>query len=367
MDHPLRRKVTIEAKTFEEIAKNFSESMLLNNSNFQSPNENAEGDLEVYFENQLVNFSNNVIQIKEIFKQAMNVDINYEFKLSVGHTLINLKDLVDQLTQYFVVFEQEFKRKVNEKTKLAGIEFENKDMSNEMLVDEGSGKVFNGEEYNEKLEEIHEELDELNAVNIERLSEIRNVNNKLEMLNEHLNSLMKDIEQKRRKLLETESSITDENALIRSYENNLNEKNKLYKAKLMEYNQLKKKADNFNKQIGDMFFEIIDLDKRTEALKQPLKETEERKDNVKKELDERKANLEMMEKKRIETEQDIQLTQNRIESFKSKMEETQQEVRVLEQELNAKKILTNKTREELRQTIKLNIRKVIIPSVPLYS
>ena len=343
--------------------QNLPYSVVLNSQ--QYPNENNQGgqeaNLEEYFENHLENFSNNLVQIKEIFKQAMQVDINYEFKLSIKNTLINMKDLISQITQYFTMFEEEFRVKMLDKKRKAGLTKEGEgNFLNDDLLGNGNNddSGFKAEEYNEKLDEIHMELDELNFVNIDRLSEIRDLNNKLEILNEHLNSLMKDIEDKRKKLLETEANITDENALIRSYETNLHEKNKLLKDKLIEYNQLKKKSDMLNKEIGDMFFDIIEVDKRIEAMRQPLTETEERKDNVQRELNERKSSLSKLEKQKEEYESKINDIEKLINDLKNKRENLLKENNEGIKSNSHKVIDLNKKKDELRKAIKEEIHKV---------
>lgn len=364
LNHPLRKQVTINSvPTNDLLSPNIAHSTVLNSQQYHNNQSNSqEGNLEQYFESNLENFSNNLVQIKEIFKQAMEIDVNYEFKLSIKNTLINLKDLIKQITQYFNMFEEEFRIKLQDKKEKAGLaeEGEINILNNDLLQNESPDSKFSGDTYNEKLDEIHMELDELNFVNIDRLAEIRDLNNKLEVLNEHLNSLMKDIEDKRKKLLETEANITDENALIRSYEANLDEKNKLLKTKLIEYNQLKKKSDAFNKEIGEMFFDIIEIDKRIESMRQPLKETEERKENVTRELNERKQSLSKLEKQKEETESEISDIQSLIDNLEQKKSSIAKE-NVEREKQNAEKTLNLETqKEQLRQSIQKEIQKVII-------
>ena len=313
-------------------------------------------NMEEYFEGHLENFSNNVIQIKEIFKQAMNIDINYEFRVSIDSTLINMKDLMDQITQYFLVFKDHFSKKLKEKREKAMLENKDNENSEELLkqLDEN----LNSDKYNDQLDLIHDQLDELNQINIDRLGEIRDLNNKLEVLDEHLNSLMKDISDKRKKLLETDAKIIDVNSLIRSYENNLKDKTKLLKDKQEEYNKLKMKSDMFNNTIGDMFFEIIELDKRTEALRQPVREGESRKENVEREKKERENNLDDLEKRKEEIKNEIKHLEQLSESLKEKIEEGKNVIKDKEKDLSSGKLKNNKNKDELRKIIRQQVKKV---------
>lgn len=318
-------------------------------------------NLEEYFEGNLENFSNNLIQIKEIFKQAMNVDVNYEFRISIDNTLINMKDLMDQITQYFVVFRERFSKKLKEKKEKALIESQEVADPEEFM--EGLNDKLDAEKYNRQLDQIHEELDELNQINIERLGEIRDLNNKLEVLDEHLNSLMKDISDKRKKLLETDAKTTEVNSLIRSYENNLQEKSKLLKQKEQEYRELRDKSEQCNSKIGEMFYQIIELDKKTEALRQPIKEGAQRRENVEAEMKEREGNLESLERQRDEMIRETQHLQKLTEGLETKVKETRGAAKDEEKELNSQRIRVNKHKDELRAAIRTQVRKVAVTSV----
>jgi chromosome segregation ATPase len=313
-------------------------------------------NLEEYFEGNLDNFSNNLIQIKEIFKQAMNVDVNYEFRMSIDNTLINMKDLMDQITQYFLVFKDRFSKKLQEKKEKALIE--NKEVENEEEFMKGLDDKLNADDYNQKLDQIHEELDELNQINIDRLGEIRDLNNKLEVLDEHLNSLMKDISEKRKKLLETNAKTTEVNSLIRSYENNLQEKSKLLKEKEKEYRALRDKSEEFNLKIGEMFFEIIELDKKTEALRQPVKEGKLRQENVENEMKERQTNLDSLEKQKEDMEREQKHLEKLSEGLQNKIHESEGQMREQEKGLSSQRMKVNKHRDELRRVIREQVRKV---------
>ena len=215
LNHPLRQQFLIQPRTMNEV------SSILSKSGILSPNQMSgihpeNFNMEEYFEGHLENFSNNIIQIKEIFKQAMNVDVNYEFRVSIDSTLINMKDLMDQITQYFLVFKEQFAKKLKEKREKAMLEHKDDENAEEILKQ--LEQELSADKYNEQLDNIHDQLDELNQINIERLGEIRDLNNKLEVLDEHLNSLMKDISDKRKKLLETDAKIIDVNSLIMSSE-----------------------------------------------------------------------------------------------------------------------------------------------------
>lgn len=317
-------------------------------------------NMEEYFEGNLDNFSNNLIQIKEIFKQAMNVDVNYEFRMSIDNTLINMKDLMDQITQYFLVFKDRFSKKLQEKKEKALLE--NKEVENEEDFMKGLDNKLNADNYNQRLDQIHEELDELNQINIDRLGEIRDLNNKLEVLDEHLNSLMKDISEKRKKLLETDAKTTEVNSLIRSYENNLQEKSKLLKEKEKDYRELRQKSEEFNSKIGEMFFEIIELDKKTEALRQPVKEGKQRKENVESEMKERQTNLDSLEKQKEEMDREHKQLEKLTEGLQEKIKESQGKMLNQEKELNSQRMKVNKHRDELRKVIREQVRKVGIIS-----
>lgn len=356
LNHPLRQQFVIQPRTMSEVSSSIlSQSGMMNG---QQMGGQPDFNMEEYFEGHLDNFSNNVIQIKEIFKQAMNVDVNYEFRISIDNTLINLKDLMDQVTQYFVVFRKRFSQKLKEKKEKALLENKS-EMNQEDFMKELNDKL-NADKYNQQMDQIHEELDELNQINIERLGEIRDLNNKLEVLDEHLNSLMKDISEKRKKLIETDSKIIDVNSLIRSYENNLKEKRKLLNDKEKEYNNLKLKSEEFNRKIGDMFYEIIELDKRTEAMRQPVKEGKSRQENVENAMKERKMNLESLEKEKEEILRETEHLEQLSEGLKSKIDESKGVLKDKEKELNLKRVKTNKNKDELRKIIREQIRKVFI-------
>ena len=311
LNHPLRQNFEIKVKPSEDLLN--SQVINTDMNNFNGGPAGID-NLEEYFESNVEQFAGNTIQIKEIIKQAMSVDMKYEFKLSIGNLVVNLSDLLEQLKQYFIVFRREYQAQVNEKKRKTGIEedpalIEARRVADEMDLEEQMNSprknLLRAERYNEQLDEMYDDLDELNSINIDRMGEVRDLNNKLEVLDEHLNSLMKDIENKRRKILGLDAQITDENILIRSYENNLKEKQGLLESKMQELKQLKAKADGFNKQIGEMFFEIIEVDKKTEALKEPLKETELRQENVKLELEQRKQNLKDLQSKTENLEREI--------------------------------------------------------------
>ena len=355
LNHPLRQQFVIQPRTMNEV------SSILSKSGIMSPNQMSgihpeNFNMEEYFEGHLENFSNNIIQIKEIFKQAMNVDVNYEFRVSIDSTLINMKDLMDQITQYFLVFKEQFAKKLKEKREKAMLEHKDDENAEEILKQ--LEQELSADKYNEQLDNIHDQLDELNQINIERLGEIRDLNNKLEVLDEHLNSLMKDISDKRKKLLETDAKIIDVNSLIMSYENNLRQKTQLLKEKQKEYDELKQKSDTYNKTIGDMFFEIIELDKRTEALRQPVREGKSRQENVDREMKERQNNLDALDKEKEEIEREIKHLEQLSESLKDKMSSGKSDISEKQKKLNLGRIKNNKNKDELRQLIRQQVKKV---------
>lgn len=350
LNHPLRQQILIQPQTMSEISSMLSRSGMGSN---QGPGGQPDFNMEEYFEGNLENFSHNIIQIKEIFKQAMNVDVNYEFRISVDNTLVNLKDLIDQITQYFTVFRGRFSNKLQEKRKKALIEKE----EDQSETNRENG-ILDSDKYNERLEYIHEGLDELNQINIERLGEIRDLNNKLEVLDEHLNSLMKDITDKRKKLLKMDSNVIDVNSLIRSYENNLKEKNKLLNQKQDEYKVLKEKSELLNERIREMFYQIIELDKRTEALKQPVKEGRTRQENVETAMKDRENHFESLEKEKAEMERDTQHLEELTKNLEEKIKTSEKELKSQKIELNSKSAKNEKQKEELRKIIREQVRKV---------
>ena len=104
-----------------------------------------------------------------------------------------------------------------------------------------------------------------------------------------------------------------------------------------------------------MFFEIIELDKSTEAMRNPLKEAEGRKSNVENELEDRKKTLADLEKKTNETQSEIERL---TEMMKSLDERALQTEKGLSGELNAVKISSNLKKDEFRKAIRVKIRKV---------
>ena len=350
LNHPLRQQILIQPHTMSDIKSMLSQSAT---GSHQGARGGPDFNMEEYFEGNLENFSHNIIQIKEIFKQAMNVDINYEFRISVDSTLINLKDLIDQITQYFTVFRERFRSKLQEKRKKALIE---KEADQEAVRTENG--LLDSDKYNEKLELIHEGLDELNQINIERLGEIRDLNNKLEVLDEHLNSLMKDITDKRKKLLKMDSNIIDVNSLIRSYENNLGEKNKLLVQKEAEYKALKDKSDALNERIRELFYQIIELDKRTEALKQPVKEGRTRRENVETAMKDRESHFSALEKDKVDIERELQHLEQLSKNLEEKIGQSEMDLKSRKENLSSKSAKNEKQKEELRKIIREQVRKV---------
>lgn len=366
LNHPLRQNFEIKVKANEDLLNSQVINTDMNNLN---GGPNGIENLEEYFESNIQQFAGNTIQIKEIVKQAMSVDMKYEFKLSIGNLVVNLSDLLEQLKQYFIVFRREYQISVNEKKRKTGIEEDPAliearrvadEMDREAQMNSPRKNLLRAERYNEQLEEMYEDLDELNSINIDRMGEVRDLNNKLEVLDEHLNSLMKDIENKRRKILGLDAQITDENILIRSYENNLKEKQGLLESKMQELKQLKAKADGFNKKIGEMFFEIIEVDKKTEALKEPLKETELRQENVKLELEQRRQNLKDLESKTENLEREITKMEREKKNIEEKIREGQSQFKTKEMNSNQNKIKVNKAKDEVKKSLKDKIMKVKI-------
>lgn len=105
--------------------------------------------------------------------------------------------------------------------------------------------------------EIHSELAELNDINITKLGDIRNQHRKLEVLSEHINSLVKSILEKRRQLVKNEGDLIDEDALILSFEYNLKHKKKLYKKQTQQLDQMHQNSKDLNRQIAKHFLQII--------------------------------------------------------------------------------------------------------------
>ena len=364
LNHPLRQNFEVFLRTSQDL---LSSQVINTDSNNLNHNQGKPDNLEDYFESNLQKFSGNTIQIKEIIKQAMSVDLNYEFKLSIGNLVINLSDLLEQLKQYFIVFRNQFQQTVEDRKRKTGIEedpalLEARKVADEMdredQLNSSRANLLKSERYNEQLEDMHEDLEELNSINIERMADVRDLNNKLEVLDEHLNSLMKDIENKRRKILGLDANIIDENVLIRSYENNLKEKLGLLESKSAELKQLKAKADGFNKKIGEMFFEIIEIDKKTQALKELIKESEQRHENVTLELEQRQKNLTELKSKSEVVNREIQKIEKQKSEVEQQMRKDQGQLKQREIVRNQSKIKVNKAKDDVRGAIKARVRRV---------
>lgn len=365
LNHPLRQNFEVFLRTSQDLLSSQVINQDSNNlNNTQNPNPD---NLESYFESNIEKFSGNTIQIKEIIKQAMSVDLNYEFKLSIGSLVINLSDLLEQLKQYFIVFRKEYQQRVEDRKRKTGIEEDPallearkvaEEMDHEDQLNSSRANLLRSERYNEQLEDMHEDLEELNSINIDRMGDVRDLNNKLEVLDEHLNSLMKDIENKRRKILGLDANIIDENVLIRSYENNLKEKLGLLESKSAELKQLKAKADGFNRKIGEMFFEIIEIDKKTQALKQPIKDSQQRHENVTLELEQRQKNLTELKNKSEVVNREILKMEKQKSEVEQQMQKDQGQLKQSEMRRNQNKIKVNKAKDDVRGAIKARVRKV---------
>lgn len=96
------------------------------------------------------------------------------------------------------------------------------------------------------IEEMHKEMDGLENISYQRLTELREKNDKLNILERHIDNLTSENEEISKKIVQREFNLLEQDSIIISYEKNLKEKEELLKKKDTQLEEAKIKSEELN-------------------------------------------------------------------------------------------------------------------------
>ena len=110
------------------------------------------------------------------------------------------------------------------------------------------------------MEWLHGELDALENLSYERLTELRAKNDKLAMLERHIDNLTHENEEVQKKIVQREFNLLEQDSIILSYEKNLRTKEALLKQRTERLDQVRLKAEELNQEISDKLRTLVDIE-----------------------------------------------------------------------------------------------------------
>lgn len=93
------------------------------------------------------------------------------------------------------------------------------------------------------IEDMHQEMDAMENISYQKLTELREKNDKLNILENHILNLNKENEDIQKKIVQREFNLLEQDSIIISYEKNLREKETLLKKKESELEKAKIKSE----------------------------------------------------------------------------------------------------------------------------
>lgn len=227
----------------------------------------------------------------------------------------------------------------------------------------GTNEKGNFADFNKNIDILYKKLEELENVEYEKLNSLRDKNNDLEIIKNHIQNLSKENDELIRKMTESEFDLIEQNAIIISYEKNIEKKINILKVKTQEIEVLTEKSKDLNEKISESILNLVDTENSINKLKMQIKENTERlqktqKDFVKKsdflnelrkKISQQDIIVENQEKEKLGIDTKICDYENRILEFEKNHSKSEAELFSLEKSVRNKIsiFVKNKYEEEL--------------------
>ena len=230
-----------------EIIKKYQENQ------FKVENPNLEGrEKEMIFDRRYHEFLNSVMIIKNLLEEKFFVCFKKE-------KIMTLVDMIKQVLDSVEEYMEDYRDKIVVKN----------------IKKEKNGKE-DFADFNKNIDILYKKLEELENVEYEKLNSLRDKNNDLEIIKNHIQNLSKENEELIRKMTECEFDLLEQNAIILSYERNIEQKNNLLKIKNKKIEVLTEKSKDLNEKISESIINLIDTENSINKLTLQIKDNTER-------------------------------------------------------------------------------------------
>lgn len=265
-----------------------------------------ENEKEFLFEQYYQNFINGLIIFKNLLKE------NY-FESLDEEKLVTIASLMKEFIDVIVLYLNKMKRKMVEDS---NIQVKDSKTLKELEID---------------FQEIHKQMDELENVSYRRLTELREKNDKLNILEHHIDNLTKENEEIQNKITQREFNLLEQDSIILSYEKNLKEKEVLLQKKSQLLETSKNKSDQLNQQIEEALKKLLEQESEINKFEILSNDVEHKLKGQDAQMKIKREALEKIMKEYQEKEQKQILQKKEAERLDKMIEEYQQKLLVFPQ------------------------------------
>jgi hypothetical protein len=202
-------------------------------------------------------------------------------------------------------------------------------------------------DFNKSLDILFDVLEEFENIEYDKMNVLREKNQKLDYIKNHIQNLTKENIDLTKKITDSEFNLLEQNAIILSYEKNIENKNSLLTMKKRENDNLKLISEELNTKIAESIKNLIDTENSINKTKLEIdfnknKLKEEQKEFIKKTdllnelqavLNRQHSSMDSQQKENEEIKKKICEYQNKIEQFQENYSKTEAQLFSLEQNI----------------------------------